>query len=190
MSQPCLPVSRRKKRNQNGGPKSSRIVFSSLETMDAAEYLVMVSEQANNMPEVFVAPGSPTTSCNHSSDNDPKKRQHPNVAIDGSAASLSYLVSNRASLTAPPSDDHLPGNSVWIEKTISNFDRLRCYLECCKADGIGGKNTDRIPVPPMKDRPGWHIFCVGEDEACGNAGSYYDDHADDRRRPARAAGQS
>ena len=175
MSQPCLPVSRRQKRYKNGKQKRLTIDFSSLATMDASEYLAMVSEQANNMPEVFIAPDSPT----NESPKGIKRRRHPNAAIDGSAASLSYLVSSRASLTPPPTKAHLPQNSSWMNKTISNFERLRHYLEHCEANGIGSKMTNRLPVPAMKDRSGWHVFCVGEDEACGNVGSYYDDHADD-----------
>ena len=35
--------------------------------------------------------------------------------------------------------------------------------------------TSRIPLPPMKDRSSWHIFCVGLDEASGNSGAYFGD---------------
>ena len=189
MSQPCFRVSRRKQRKQNVRPNSS-VDFSNLSTMDASNYLAMVSEQANSMPEVFVAADSPTEGC-RSRDNiedstnqelvsplSGRKPYHPDAAIFGSAASLSYLVSSRASLTAPPSNDHLPRNSIWIEKTIANFERLRHYLDRCKAGGVGGKQNCRAPVPPMKDRRGWHVFCVGEDEASGNVGSNYDDYVD------------
>ena len=52
-------------------------------------------------------------------------------------------------------------------------------MEKCKDEGIGGKKTERISLPPMKDRPGWLVFCVGNAEAQGNAGSYFHDDDND-----------
>jgi survival of motor neuron protein-interacting protein 1 len=82
----------------------------------------------------------------------------------------------RSTLTPPPSVYHLPHTDnilEWTKTVISNFERLRYFLERCKEQGIGGKQTDRLPLPPMKDRPSWHIFCVGIDEANGNIDAYY-----------------
>lgn len=183
MSQPCLPVPHHRKRK--GHEDTPVVDFSNVDihSIDASEYLSMVSQQAKNMPEVFVAAeeSDPETS----SHTDEKKRrrrrcqkQNLVVPIDGSAASLSYLVSNRASLTAPPSNDYLPRNPIWQERTLANFERLRDYLEQCREHGVGGKNH-RIAVPSMKDRSGWHVFCVGDNEASGNAGAYFDDDDDD-----------
>ena len=31
----------------------------------------------------------------------------------------------------------------------------------------------------MKDRSGWHVFCVGDNEASGNVGAYFDDDNSD-----------
>jgi survival of motor neuron protein-interacting protein 1 len=113
-----------------------------------------------------------------------KLRDH--VPIDGSAASLSYLISGRASLTPVPSssaEHYLPRRNknpkVWIDSTISNFEKLRTYMETCKTKGVGGKKTKRTPLPPMKDHSGWHIFCVGNDEARGNVNSYFGEDDDD-----------
>lgn len=33
-------------------------------------------------------------------------------------------------------------------------------------------------LPPRKDRAAWHVFCVGEAEAQGNVGNYFDDDDD------------
>jgi survival of motor neuron protein-interacting protein 1 len=180
MSQPCLPVRRKRGRDQD----PSSIVEegfddSQIQSIDAAEYLARVVKQAKGMPDVHAAP--PDDSQDSKGDTIPS-RLREFVPIDGSAASLSYLVSGRASLTPAPTTDHLPRNSnpaLWIQTTISNFEKLRTYLETARAQGIGGKKTDRIPLPRMKDRSGWHIFCVGRNEARGNVDSYFGDDDDD-----------
>jgi gem associated protein 2 len=40
---------------------------------------------------------------------------------------------------------------------------------------VGGKLTDRVAFPPMKDRAGWHLFCVGSEGAAGNMNAYFGD---------------
>jgi survival of motor neuron protein-interacting protein 1 len=171
MSQPCLPVPRRRKRDDD--KDSKEVGFDDIQSIDADEYLARVVRQASNLPEFAEAAKGEQEDKQGIS----KRRRH--IPIDGSAASLAYLVSGRALLTRPPSDEYLPRNRFWIEKTIANFENLRIYLEKCKDEGIGGKKTERIPLPPMKDRPGWHVFCVGDAEAQGNAGSYFHDDDDD-----------
>lgn len=171
MQQPCLPVPRRRKRNEN---EQTPLSFDNIESMDAMEYLAAVVQQANAMPEIFVSNHQPPTSGNQN-----QKKQHP-VPIDGSAASLHYLVSNRTSVLPPPSAQHVPQDCrAWVDLTLSNFSNLRDYLNQCQREGVGGKASDRVKVPPMKDRLGWHEFCVGRDEAHGNAGSYFGDNDDD-----------
>jgi gem associated protein 2 len=172
-------------RKRKGHEDTPAVDFSNVDihSIDASEYLSMVSQQAKNMPEVFVAAeeSDPETSSNMDKEKRRRRRcpkQNLVVPIDGSAASLWYLVSNRASVTAPPSNDYLPRNPIWQERTMANFERLRDYLEQCRAHGVGGKNH-RISVPSMKDRSGWHVFCVGDTEASGNAGAYFDDDGDD-----------
>jgi survival of motor neuron protein-interacting protein 1 len=172
MSQPCLPISRRRKRNRQDEDEP-QTGFDDIHSISASEYLSRVVNEAKNLPDICVAPSSD----NEESSNSKHQRAIP---IDGSAASLSYLVSGRASLTPPPTNKYLPNDSrVWVEKTLANFERLRVYLEKCKDQGIGGKKSERIPLPPMKERSEWHIFCVGENEASGNVGSYFDDTAGD-----------
>jgi gem associated protein 2 len=155
--------------------------FDGIEQMDAAEYLARVSKEAKRLPQVFISSAlstSPTKKrkVQSSAFNSGNDSGHAKILpIDGSAASLAYLISKRSSLTPPPSRMHLPSVSrvEWIDATIASFEELRHYLENCKARGIGGKETDRTPLPPMRDRPSWHIFCVGTDEANGNAGAYF-----------------
>ena len=168
MSQPCLPI--RRKRGNNEVEKSG---FDDLENIDGAEYLARVVKQAKTFPEFLVA------SKDNNETNEMPKILRDHIPIEGSAASLSYLISGRASLTPPPTKDHLPKNQAWIEATINNFEKLQTYLENCKKEGIGGKKTDRIPFPQMKDRSGWHIFCVGKDDASGNVNSYFGGEDDD-----------
>lgn len=176
--------------------------FDGIQQMNATEYLARVSKEAKRLPHVFISSTtSPRKKRNIQSSNlgnnndkndgdgdDDDIAQNRGVItkaiipIDGSAASLSYLMSKRASITPPPSRLHLPSVSPdeWISTTVANFERLRHYLEKCKEQGIGGKDSNRIPLPPMKDRPSWHIFCVGLEDASGNVCSYYgvddDDH--------------
>ena len=166
MSQPCLPIPRRKRQRDeitDGGND-----FDSIQSMDAEEYLSRVVRQAKKLPDVFVA-----IDGNDESSSESKGRNH--VPIEGSAASLSYFFSGRTDLTPPLSNDVLPKDPAWMDTTISNFDKLRTYLETCKTKGIGGKKTNRTAFPPMKDRSGWHVFCVGKDEASGNSNSYFGD---------------
>ncbi len=191
MSTPCLPVVHRK-RKRGDGPISKSLqtgdegdahnksdedeTFDDIESIDAAEYLSRVVNQAKKIPDVLVSQASKY-------DRDTyvgvPKRHRNHVPIDGSAADLAYLVSGRASLTRPPTEQYLPTqNSKWIKSTIASFERLRNYLEECREKGVGGKLTNRTVFPPMKDRPGWHVFCLGFDEANGNVKSYFGDDYD------------
>ena len=171
-------------------------------TMDASEYLSRVSQQAKNMPDIFT--DKSTTTANSIKKkmlkkNKQQQQQQQNdhdhddddvLPIDGCAASISYML-KRSTLTPPPTKHHLPCTendndiSEWAKTVITNFERLRDYLERCKQQGIGGKQTTRLPLPPMKDRPSWHNFCVGIDEANGNIDAYYGDDGgedDDERK--------
>lgn len=171
MSQPCLPVSHKRKRKQDEDKNEEEdVTFDNLDGLDGVEYLSRVVKQASKLPEVFVANDSNYNSQTEQEGSSVKNRPVP---IDGSAASLAYLVSHKVSLTPPPSKAYLPQNELWMQSTLDNFQKLRDYLENCKDQGIGGKMTERIPMPPMKERSGWHIFCVGRDEAMGNTGSYF-----------------
>jgi len=123
--------------------------------------------------------------------------------ISGSAYAASYLLSNRTHLPPPPTLAHLPascscsspssssssasgGPTSWITALLDDFSKLRMYLAQCGGidqaggGGIGSKNSGtRRDVPPMKDVMAWHVFCLGDDEAGGNAGGYFQDSDDD-----------
>jgi survival of motor neuron protein-interacting protein 1 len=51
-------------------------------------------------------------------------------------------------------------------------------LETIQNQQNNGRIERKQPVPPMKDRPGWHIFCVGQKEARGNLGGYFAEDED------------
>jgi len=189
MSQPCLPTSRRRKRhelsNSNEKSRKEQIGFDDIESMDANDYLISVRSQSKTIPDILVASKKPSNEkVETQSDTRSQKSsvtQCHIVPIDGSAASVSYLLSRRASLTPPPSIHHLPPTidvNEWTKSIILNFERLREYLQKCKVQGVGGKATKRIPLPTMKDRASWHVFCVGMDEASGNTDAYYGDEYD------------
>ncbi len=168
--QPCLPVPLRRKRQADG----AEVDFSHVESMDANEYIAAVVQQANALPDIFVA--DTAAQQEHSGDRQEQRGDRKDfVPIDGSAASLSYLISEQTAVVPPPTLQHTPPSREWVDVTLSNFSELRSYLDQCHKEGVGGKATQRIAVPPLRDRSEWHIFCVGLDEARGNIGSYFDD---------------
>jgi gem associated protein 2 len=147
--------------------------------MDATEYLSRVVQQSKQLPDVFTSPApapAPATSTKT------KIRRHQ-VPIEGSAASLSYLLSDRTALVPPPTDAHACA-SEWVDRTLSNFSQLRLYLDHQVANTATSTSTStaaerKLPVPPLKDQTGWHIFCLGEQEARGNVGAYFAHDNDD-----------
>ncbi len=197
MSHPCLPVPSTFRRDdsqeeeESAANKRARVAFDDIESMDASVYLAGVMREAKHMPDIFVATAdakesesneNPTEqevdTVSTSRGESPRPKQQIHESIDGSAASLSYLLSKRSSIIPPPSIQHLPKDEnvqEWTDSVVSNFVRLRKYLERSKAKGFGGKQTARKPLPTMKDRSSWHIFCIGLDEASGNSGSYFAD---------------
>ena len=138
-----------------------------------------------------------TTASSHTSDAEgvhitssrPKETFQSHIGISGS---LAYLLSARTDLPRPPSAAHLPtsapalastsasssliANSAsacsWANSTIDDFSKLRLYLDACVEGDVGGKQSGmRMPVPPMRARDAWHLYCLGKDEAQG----YYQD---------------
>ena len=199
MSHPCLSPSlkfRRKVDNSKNGTNTSkkrpRIAFDVVESMDASDYLSQVIQEAKGMADIFVADD---TSDQHEGgvakqkvDDNPRDQdlttipssRNIHASIEGSAASLSYLLSKRVAITPPPSTRYLPNDvKEWTDLVLSSFERLRGYLDRAKAKGFGGKQSDRRPLPTMKDRSSWHIFCLGVDEARGNSGAYFADDYDE-----------
>mmetsp|Transcript_6122 Transcript_6122/g.7116 ORF Transcript_6122/g.7116 Transcript_6122/m.7116 type:complete len:362 (+) Transcript_6122:73-1158(+) len=192
MAQQCLPLPRRRKRNDAGAKAEEPIP--DLSTMDAMAYMASVNLEASLLPDVFVA--SPTTR----SLGQRRAQNWDDVPIDGSAAASQYLLSNKMHITPPPTQKHLPRYSVkegknirsvngdltkdeWISSTLSNFSSLRVYIKQCHESGIGrsSKSYNRMPVPMSKDQVGWHTFCLGWDEARGNVGGYFQDDDSDER---------
>ena len=148
---------------------------------DAASYLAWVKRQASSLPDVFVAPadggdvGPPDVRTDRGEGDD-------GGPVFGSAATLAVLLSDRMAVLPPPTRDHAPP-SGWVRDTVSNFSALRTYLEersaALKRGGRGGTSPAgggrrRVAVPRMKDRAGWHRFCLGRDEAHGNPGGRFE----------------
>ena len=192
---PCLaiPEQRRRKRDDGDGDDGgdddgTTTNFDDIDSLDATSYLSRVMEQARRLPEVFessepaaaaAAARSPLSSSSSSSRKKFKRGDDTAEVITGSAASLHFLVSSSSAIQPPPTTQHLPaGGLQWVERTMASFSDLRSYLEQCHDQGVGRDKSQRIPVPPMKDRMGWYSFCVGPDAAAGNVGGYYDDDDD------------
>ncbi|KAL3913307.1 MAG: hypothetical protein SGILL_006545 [Bacillariaceae sp.] len=136
--------------------------FDGIEGLSAAEYLSRVSQQAKSMPNIFVESKSKIDDSCQRPAKRRKRSSEAMVPIDGMAASLAYFASGRATLTPAPSPRHLPQNvAEWTQVVITNFEQLRGYLEQCRNAGVGGRQS-REPLPLMKDRTSWHIFCVGD----------------------------
>jgi gem associated protein 2 len=174
MSKPCLPLERKRKISE-----TEVICFDDIENLDAATYLSRVAAEASRLPEILqaaddgstktvVATTTTTVAAAAARTREPPQRP---IVTTGSAASALYLVSHRTALYPLPSVDHLPkAPRQWRDTALTNFVKLRSFLhEACV------KPTVRLPVPPMKDRGGWHVFCVGNDAASGNPGGYFAD---------------
>ena len=159
---------------------------------DAASYLAFVRRQAGSLPDVFVAPPGDGGGRGTSADGTGRDGDGGEPAAFGSAATLAVLLSDRVAVAPPPTGGHAPPPG-WVEGTVSNFSSLRTYLEGRSAalrerEKKGGGSDDarrRVAVPRMKDRAGWHRFCLGRDEADGNPGGRFevdsdgDDESDD-----------
>jgi hypothetical protein len=100
--------------------------------MGATEYMSRVVHQANKLPEFFVASGTTTSSIAATGRQDsifPDKYRRF-VPINGSSASLSYLFPSRASLTRPPSKEHVPHHpNEWTKTSLADFERTLNLVE-------------------------------------------------------------
>ncbi len=140
--------------------------ISSLETMDAMEYLASVQAQASSLPEVFVSKHKPQDESSNIFTNN---QGTMDGAIDGSRAARDYLFSHRLDILPPPTSAHAPLDThlkLWKESTLSNFSSLRLYMNvaCKQLKTELSKNTmeERIKVPKSKDSYAWHVFCLGD----------------------------
>ncbi|CAM9920777.1 unnamed protein product, partial [Discosporangium mesarthrocarpum] len=62
----------------------------------------------------------------------------------------------------PTCPEFLLPREEWQRDVLATFVDLRQYIRYWKARGVGSKTAGgRLPVPALKDRVGWHIFCVG-----------------------------
>jgi survival of motor neuron protein-interacting protein 1 len=66
---------------------------------------------------------------------------------------------------------------AWVTLVCDNFTQLRQHLQTLHTAGVGRHRPH--PLPPLKDRASWHVYCVGKAEARGNVGNYFDDGDDD-----------
>lgn len=190
--QQCLPLPRRRKRDDTG--EAVGVIIPDLSTMDAMAYMASVNLEASLLPDVFVASATTRTIGQRNTQN------WNDTPIDGSAAASHYLLSSKMHITPPPTQKHLPrytrkvGVNIgiadddltmdeWISTTLSNFSSLRVYIKQCHESGIGrsSRSYNRMPVPMSKDQVGWHTFCLGWDEARGNVGGYFQDDDSDER---------
>ena len=188
MDRPPGAKRKRERSSDNNGNNSSKhskldesATVDDLSAMDASTYLTWVRQQADCLPNVFVATADEygqATSLSNSKEakitTSAQQVEQEEEPIHGSMATLQVLLSKRMDILPPPSARHLPTNhNSWVATTISNFSKLRSYLE---QESASKKMHDRkIAVPRMKDRSAWHLFCLGRDEAYGNVGGYYED---------------
>jgi len=176
--QPCFTVSKKRRFDD-----SEDITFQDLSTIDAQTYLSRVVAQANRLPEQFTAAAAADATC-MSSDEFPQEKAENHRTTNttasssssfSSAASLAYLLSPSTSLTPPPSEAVLPASPrAWVDACCADFEQLRAYLQKLKTH-LGKERKFPYKLPTLKDRASWHLFCVGESEAQGNVGSYFDD---------------
>ena len=175
------------KRNKHNSLNEST-TLDDLSTMDASTYLTWVKQQADCLPNVFVATADKSGQVKDSDESPLSNSKEETLKtktakathteeeepIHGSMATLQVLLSKRMDILPPPSARHLPTNhNSWVATTISNFSKLRSYLE--QESASKKMHNRKIAVPRMKDRSAWHLFCLGRDEAYGNVGGYYED---------------
>ena len=179
----CLPLPRRRKRDEVGKCIGE---ISDLGEMDGMTYLASVNREASQLPNVFLANRDRDGAKMSISNDELCNEEHQ--SIEGSVAATNYLFSSRLEFELPPTSAHLPACVVnrvttledWVNLTLSNFSSLRTYLSQCRATGLGSKgDKKRNHVPPSKDQPSWHVFCLGLDEASGNIGGYFQDDNND-----------
>ena len=141
-----------------------------LQSMDVMDYMASVRDEANEMPDVFVSekknPNNMSSSLQQKNDID--------TIIDGSAAACLYFCKEEAATKMTP----IPISKDWMDGICHVFSQLRQYISTCHQAGVG-LPPRRIPVPRSKNSLDWHIFCLGKNEAYGNANGYYDDESMD-----------
>lgn len=165
---------------------SSPLTLDDVASMDVDAYLAHVDQQRRSLPDVFVAPpvvhGDKAVAMSSNAD----------AHEGGSLSTMRVFLSEKFDILPPPSTRHLPPPSVndvdsgrpgrtWVEGAISNFSNLRTYLEkeSCKRQQRGRGMERQYAVPRMRDRAGWHVYCLGREQAYGNISGYHYDDDDD-----------
>jgi len=153
--------------------------------MSAMEYLAQVHAEAQKIPDTNVQ-----SKKNELKKGGLKPDYENEIPIDGTCATLRHLLSHRTTLpecptsiqTKPleePENPFLPCNkTAWVDTVLHDFSELRQYLEKCEEAGIG-KSRVIQNLPSLKDRAGWHEYCLGKGESEGNAYDYFQDDNED-----------
>ncbi len=212
----------------------SIITIDDVSTMDASTYVAWVNQQAESLPNIFVAQRPTATTDEPPATNisisaiDTNNNKHPinkdrnsenhnadNLDSSSLLSTLQVFLSQRMDILPPPTVRHLPPSSSnsslpnnnlqplyslhhavfaseelgeendgidnfpydWGTNILANFSKLRMHLEKMSAIQLQQQQEylhRTIIVPKMKDRMGWHIFCLGKDEAYGNVGGRYE----------------
>jgi survival of motor neuron protein-interacting protein 1 len=138
--------------DNNNNNNNNKISFDDVDAMEASEYLQRVAQQARGIPDTSLVASPKTPQSSHKS--------HYEV-LDGSAASLQYLLSTHF----PRPKERIQHETAWINQALKKFVQLREYLDLCHQQGVGGKGHRFLAaVPSMKDRAGWIQFCTGHVE--------------------------
>jgi len=173
MSQRALAIS--SKALKSAKEKQKNGTQADITSLTAEEYLALVSLEARSITQRKPVKAETTDSNVRAA-----TLKNTMAPIDGSLASLQYLMSSRTDIEPVKDVNKMPSGNIqgFCDGTIADFSALRLYMHNCAIGGVGVKNLDvskRIPVPPMKDGAGWHEFILGKDEAEGNVGGYFDD---------------
>lgn len=170
---------------------SSPLTLDDVATMDVNTYLAHVDRQRRALPDVFVAPPLVSNVDATSAISTSSLSNNTDIHESGSLSTMRVFLSEKFDILPPPSARHLPPSSVndqdrpgrtWVEDAIAKFSNLRILLEkksCIRQQQ--GKGMDRLyAVPRMRDRAGWHVYCLGKEQAYGNiSGYHYDEDEDD-----------
>lgn len=207
--QSCLPLPSRKERQKTTQQVqvvvSGQMDIDSdcFQGMSAMEYLAQVHAEAAVLPNINTNTNTKTNTKTNSTRSSSIRN---NDVIDGTSASLHHLLSHRTTLppcpppisitttttttTSTTQDNNNNNNSnmnrnimpasqsAWVDAVLSDFSELRLYLQKCALAGIG-TNRAIQNLPPIKDRVGWHEYCLGTDESEGNVNGYFQDSSEE-----------
>lgn len=112
----------------------------------------------------------------------PPSNQHIPPVCNAATFHINSHSSAESAANEPQNNDTTTNHNTcsnWVSTTISSFSKLRSYLETQdaiqKQNNIDTQSIRKVAVPKMKDRTGWHVFCLGREEAFGNQGGYFEE---------------